>query len=164
MCDGADHPLVFCHACQDTDAVISAIRRRGLWEQGTDTNQPTPVLPAPRGLSRAGVRARELWIQAAAAKGTLVDTYLRSRGILTLIPPTLRYLSRARHSPSNQVLPAMIAAVTVWPERRPCAVHRTFLASDGNGKTHLARHQHCARQRRIVQKLRRVITGPPASP
>jgi hypothetical protein len=28
--DGADHPLVFCHACQDTDAVILAIRRRRL--------------------------------------------------------------------------------------------------------------------------------------
>ena len=28
----------------------------------------------------------------------------------------------------------MIAAVTVWPERRPCAVHRTFLAIEGNGK------------------------------
>jgi putative DNA primase/helicase len=85
-------------------------------------------------LSRAGVRARELWIQAAAAKGTLVDVYLRSRGIVTPIPPTLRFLSLAKHSPSNQLLPAMIAAVTVWPERRPCAVHRTFLAGDGNGK------------------------------
>jgi putative DNA primase/helicase len=31
-------------------------------------------------------------------------------------------------------LPAMIAAVSVWPERRPCAVHRTFLAGDGRGK------------------------------
>jgi putative DNA primase/helicase len=60
--------------------------------------------------------------------------YLRSRGIVAPIPPTLRFLSLAKHSPSNQSLPAMIAAVTVWPERRPCAVHRTFLAIDGNGK------------------------------
>jgi putative DNA primase/helicase len=132
--DGADQLLVFCHACQDTDAVISAIRRRGLWQHGTDTNESNPVqLPASE-LSRAGIRARELWIQAAAAKGTLVDIYLRSRGIVAPIPPTLRFLSLARHSPSNQLLPAMIAAVTVWPERRPCAVHRTFLAGDGNGK------------------------------
>jgi putative DNA primase/helicase len=125
---------VFCHACQDTDAVMSAIRRRGLWHHGTDTNEPNPVQMPASELSRAGIRARELWIQAAAAKGTLVDIYLRSRGIVAPIPPTLRFLSLVRHSPSNQLLPAMIAAVTVWPERRPCAVHRTFLARDGNGK------------------------------
>jgi len=133
VCDGADHPLVFCHACQDTDAVILAIRRRGLWQHGADTDQSKLVQMQPRELSRAGLKARELWIQAAAAKGTLVDIYLRSRGIVAQIPPTLRFLSLAKHSPSNQLLPAMIAAVTVWPERRPCAVHRTFLAGDGNG-------------------------------
>ena len=132
--DGGDRPLVFCHACQDTDSVISAIRRRGLWHQGDDTDQSVVVQTQPRELSRAGVRARELWIQAAAAKGTLVEIYLRSRGIVAPIPPTLRFLSLTKHSPSDQLLPAMIAAVTVWPERRPCAVHRTFLAGGGNGK------------------------------
>jgi putative DNA primase/helicase len=134
VCDGADQPLVFCHACQDTDAVLIAIRRRGLWHPGADSQQFNLLQTQPLELSRAGIRARELWIQAAAAKGTLVDIYLRSRGLVAPIPPTLRFLSLARHSPSNQSLPAMIAAVTVWPERRPCAVHRTFLAIDGNGK------------------------------
>src|SRR4051794_27616903 len=87
VCDGADHPLVFCHACQDTDAVVLAIRRRGLWQNGDNTHQSkTPVQMPQRELSRAGVRARELWLQAAAAKGTLVDTYLRSRGILVPLP------------------------------------------------------------------------------
>lgn len=132
--DGADRTVVFCHACQDTDAVISAIRRRGFWQHGTDTKKSNLAQMPVGELSRAGVRARELWIQAAAAKGTLVDTYLQSRGIVEAIPPTLRFLSQAQHSPSNQLLPAMIAAVTVWPERRPCAVHRTFLAVHGNGK------------------------------
>ena len=64
----------------------------------------------------------------------MVEIYLRSRGIVAPIPPTLRFLSLTKHSPSDQLLPAMIAAVTVWPERRPCAVHRTFLAGGGNGK------------------------------
>jgi putative DNA primase/helicase len=134
VCDGADHPLVFCHACQDTDAVILAIRRRGLWQHSTDTKKSNLAQMPAGELSRAGVRARELWIQAAPARGTLVETYLRSRGIVAPLPPTLRFLSQAQHSPSNQMLPAMLAAVTVWPERRPCAVHRTFLAVDGNGK------------------------------
>jgi hypothetical protein len=125
---------VFCHACQDTDAVILAIRRRGLWLRGAATNESNLVQTQPRELSRAGIRARELWIQAAAAAGTLVEIYLRSRGIILPVPPTLRFLQLTKHSPSDQLLPAMIAAVTVWPERRPCAVHRTFLAADGRGK------------------------------
>jgi putative DNA primase/helicase len=134
VCDGTDHPLVFCHACQDTDAVISAIRRHGLWHHGADTDQSNRLQTRPRELSRAGIRARELWIQASVASGTLVELYLRSRGIVMAIPPTLRFLQLAKHSPSDRFLPAMIAAVTVWPERRPCAVHRTFLADDGGGK------------------------------
>ncbi|WOH47550.1 toprim domain-containing protein [Bradyrhizobium sp. sBnM-33] len=133
VCDGADQPLVYCHACQDIDAVLAAIRGRGLWHHRANT-QANLAQTQPLELSRAGVRARELWIQAAAAKGTLVDVYLRSRGIVAPIPPTIRFLSVAKHSPTDQSLPAMIAAVTVWPERRPCAVHRTFLAVDGNGK------------------------------
>src|ERR1700737_386331 len=82
VCDGADHPLVFCHACQDTDAVILAIRRRGLWLRGAAAHESEIVQVQPRELSRAGIRARELWIQAAAATGTLVELYLRSRGIV----------------------------------------------------------------------------------
>jgi putative DNA primase/helicase len=134
VCDGTDRPLVFCHACQDTDAVILAIRRRGLWHPSTDTDQSNLMQTQPRELSRASIRARELWIQAAAATGTLVELYLRSRGIIMPVPPTLRFLQLTTHSPSDQLLPAMIAAVSVWPERRPCAVHRTFLAADGRGK------------------------------
>ena len=102
VCDGADHPLVFCHACQDTDAVISAIRCRGLWHARIDRSNF--VQTQPRELSRTGIRARELWIQAAAAKGTLVDIYLRSRGIVAPIPPTLRFLPLMKHSPSDQLL------------------------------------------------------------
>jgi hypothetical protein len=134
VCDGTDRPLVFCYACQDTDAVILAIRRRGLWRHGADTDQSKPALTQPGELSRAGVRARELWIQAASATGTLVEIYLRSRGIVMPVPSTLRFLPLTKHSPSGQLLPAMIAAVTIWPERRPCAVHRTFLDADGSGK------------------------------
>jgi putative DNA primase/helicase len=138
VCDGCHHPLVYCHACQDTDAVILAIRRRGLWLYGTHTIQSNPVQTPPRELSRAGLRARELWIKAGTASGTLVEIYLRSRGIVMPIPPTLRFLPLTKHSLSDQVLPAMIAAVTIWPDRRPCAVHRTFLAPDGSGKAAVA--------------------------
>jgi hypothetical protein len=31
----------------------------------------------------------------------------------------------------------MIAAICVWPDNRPCAVHRTFLDADGKGKANV---------------------------
>lgn len=131
--DGDRQPLVFCHACQDTDAVVTALQRRGLWRQsGSAATTPEPAPSAT--LSRAGLRVRELWIKAGPTPGSLVETYLRSRGIAVAIPATLRFLASARHSPSGLILPTMIAAITVWPDRKPCAVHRTFLAPDGLGK------------------------------
>ncbi len=74
--------------------------------------------------------ARELWRRAAPAAGTLVDTYLRSRGITTPIPPTVRYLLDAKHAPTGLILPAMIVAVQ-GPNRTITAIHRTFLLPDG---------------------------------
>jgi hypothetical protein len=133
VCDGDRQPLVFCHACQDTDAVVTTLQHRGLWQKSSPASTSIGSAPAPTA-TRAGLRARELWIQASPASGSLVETYLRSRGIAVPIPATLRYLPRAKHSPTGMVLPAMIAAVTVWPERKPCAVHRTFLAPHGHGK------------------------------
>jgi putative DNA primase/helicase len=130
---GDRQPLVFCHACQDIDAVVTALQRRGLWGQSGSGAATTERTPSPA-LTRAGLKARELWIQAGPAPGSLVETYLRSRGIAVPIPATLRFLASAKHSPSGLILPAMIAAVTVWPERKPCAIHRTFLAADGHGK------------------------------
>lgn len=133
VCAGDHHPLVFCHACQDTDAVVMALQRRGLWRR-SDAPAMANKRPLPGAPTRAGLRARELWIQARPAQGTLIETYLQSRGIAVPIPATLRFLAEAKHSPSGLILPAMIGAITLWPDRKPCAVHRTFLASDGHGK------------------------------
>jgi putative DNA primase/helicase len=134
--DGDRHPLMFCHACQDTDAVVTALQHRGLWRQSGSAASTTERArsAAP---TRAGLRARELWVQAGLAPGSLVETYLRSRGIAVAIPTTLRFLASAKHSPSGLILPVMIAAVTVWPDRKPCAVHRTFLAPNGRSKAEI---------------------------
>jgi hypothetical protein len=81
-------------------------------------------------------KARWLWAQSQPAMGTIVETYLRSRGI-TVLPPTLRFLpARGEHAP------CMLAAFGVVTESEPVryevvevhAVHLTRLQSDGNGK------------------------------
>ena len=77
--------------------------------------------------------ALQIWRRAVPAPGTLVETYLRARGITIPIPPSLRYLAAAKHKPTGMILPAMVASVQD-PGGRVVAVHRTFLSRVGTAK------------------------------
>lgn len=72
--------------------------------------------------------AMRLWLQAKPAAGTVVERYLRSRGI-KLLPPTLRFHPGLKH-PTGGYHPAMIAIVTD-SDAHAIGVHRTFLGEDG---------------------------------
>jgi hypothetical protein len=154
-------PLVYCHACEDVDAVFSSLRQRGITTTSKDIEPPEKRLCE---IDRKGILARELWLQSRAAAGTVVETYLRSRGILLPPPAALRFLPFASHSPSGLVLPVMIAAICVWPANRACAVHRTFLDADGQGKANveparmsLGRHRGGAV--RLAQSASHLLVG-----
>jgi hypothetical protein len=91
--------------------------------------------PAPLGSAEA---ARRLFAMSQPIIGTLVETYLRNRGI-TLLHGTgsLRFHPRCyyrpdEHSPT-ETWPAMIAAVTDL-DGRITGAHRTWLAPDGSDK------------------------------
>lgn len=91
--------------------------------------------PAPSGSAEA---AQRLIAMSRPIGGTLVETYLRHRGI-TILHGTgsLRFHQRCyyrpdEHSPT-ETWPAMIAAVTDLRDRITGA-HRTWLAPDGSGK------------------------------
>ncbi|MCG2839488.1 toprim domain-containing protein [Sandaracinobacter sp. RS1-74] len=91
--------------------------------------------PAPSGSPEA---ARRLFAMAQPISGTLVTTYLRTRGITDLHGTgSLRFHPRCyyrpgEHSPT-ETWPAMIASVTDLDGRQTGA-HRTWLAPDGSGK------------------------------
>ncbi|MEF3365651.1 toprim domain-containing protein [Methylocystis sp. 9N] len=91
--------------------------------------------PAPTGSPEA---ARRLFAMSRPISGTLVETYLRSRGITTLhgagslgFHPRC-YYRPDDHSPTEN-WPAMIASITDLGGRITGA-HRTWLAPDGSGK------------------------------
>jgi hypothetical protein len=67
------------------------------------------------------------------AEGSLVATYLRSRGLHLPALPALRFHAGLKH-PSGGVWPAMLGLVTHGATGSPIAVHRTFLARNGGGK------------------------------
>ena len=81
-----------------------------------------------------GVWIANLWQQSLPAQNTIVERYLRSRGIVCAIPATIRYLPAHAHKESGQLHPVMLAAIAVCPSQKVTALHRTFLKLDGSGK------------------------------
>lgn len=130
-------PLVHCHAgCTQRD-VIAALHARGLWGAGA-----APRMSAEERKRHDAERAEKsrqavaIWEAAQPAQGTVVETYLRSRGINLIPPPSLRFavlpLGRIHYH-------AMVALVTNAVTGKPQAVHRTFLMPDGSGKAPLGK-------------------------
>ncbi|PWR19956.1 DUF7146 domain-containing protein [Zavarzinia compransoris] len=98
--------------------------------------QPRPrQAPAPIGSPEA---ARRLFAMSQPIPGTIVETYIRQRGITALHGTgSLRFHPRCyyrpdEHSPTES-WPAMIASVTDLGGRITGA-HRTWIAPDGSGK------------------------------
>ena len=105
---------------------------------------------APAGSTEAG---RRLFAMSQPINGTVVETYLRGRGITTLHGTgALRFHPRCYYRPDDdrptETWPAMIAAVTDH-DGRLTGVHRTWLAPDGT-----ARVRGTRRSRRLPRHLR----------
>lgn len=100
--------------------------------------EPGPATPrrdaAPSGSSEA---ARRLFAMSRPIAGTVVETYLRRRGITRLHETgSLRFHPRCYYKPDDgptQTWPAMIAAVTDL-DGRITGAHRTWLAPCGSDK------------------------------
>ncbi len=93
----------------------------------------SPVTDAEKNLKNFQ-RAMRTWRDARPAAGTLVETYLRSRGITIPPPPSLRFAPRLLHWSTADVVtywPAMVALVTRGIDGAPVAVHRTYLNPAG---------------------------------
>jgi len=139
--DGPDGKiLVCCHAGCPNDAVITALRHRGLW---TGNHHRRRFIDPER--RRAGNNERALddakrteaalriWRVTTPASGTPIETYLEARGITLPVPDTLRFHAGLKH-PTGEIWTTMVALVTRGPDDAPLAIHRTFLARDGSGK------------------------------
>jgi len=84
--------------------------------------------------------ALRIWAETQPAAGSLVETYLRARGINIPSPPSLRFHPALKHSSGGR-WPALVAVVTRGAEGEPIAIHRTFLSPDGRGKAPIDRQK-----------------------
>jgi len=101
----------------------------------TPATKKHPNKPAPSGSAEA---ARRLCAMSQPISGTLVETYLRNRGITALHETgNLRFHPRCYYRPNDhgptEIWPAMIAAVTDL-RGAITGAHRTWLAPDGSDK------------------------------
>lgn len=131
--------LVRCHAGCDQRDVIAALKERGLWdgkERSTlwksSRRKVSPPRPDPDQAERSAF-ALSIWQSTIPADGTAVDAYLASRGLTCSLPRSLRFHSGLKH-PSGGIWPCMVALVKRGADDTPLAIHRTFLARDGQGK------------------------------
>lgn len=126
--------LAHCYAGCSFPDILSALRSEGLLGKSDyESNQYTSHKPVkmPDGM------VLRIWRESVCVEGTIVEIYLRSRGIQGAIPPTLRFHPSLFHH-SRTYHPAMVAAVTRWPSRSVVGIHRTYLTADGSGKAPLS--------------------------
>ena len=76
--------------------------------------------------------ARAIWRESVPARGTIVETYLRARGVT--LPPRAPIRFHVACPRGAERVPAMLALVTNAESNEACGVHRTFLRPDGSGK------------------------------
>lgn len=137
LADGEDGRLLIkCHAGCPFQAVIDTLTRVGvLPNRGNDSRPQSVQLMRPASLTSSrgeqDARALSVWRESVALHGTLGETYLRSRRISCDLPNTLRFNPACRH-PSGNRLPALVGIVEGGDG---FAIHRTYLRSDGVGKT-----------------------------
>jgi putative DNA primase/helicase len=127
-----EHVALSCLACGRRAAIAAAM---GLPKEFIVPFQPN---------RSNGARAIENWGKAAPAAGTMVEAYLRTRGIVMPIPATLRFMDRRRNWCDGRAYPAMIALVARVPGEEDDALrepatgliasgaHYTFLANRGS--------------------------------
>jgi hypothetical protein len=98
-----DRIAVSCAACGTVDGIAAMM------------GVPSEVVLAPRPKPSNLAHALDAWHKAASATGTLVESYLRGRGILCAPPASIRFLSRQRNWNDGGAYPAMISLVQRVP-------------------------------------------------
>src|SRR5215470_12823177 len=84
------------------------------------------------GLRRRIYQACALYRSGHEARGTIVETYLQSRGITSPVPSVLRFIPYCPHR--NSCCNPAMAAPVVNVDGDQIGIHLTFLRRDGSGK------------------------------
>jgi len=145
--------LVKCFGGCDARDVLAELRRRGL----VDADSPQRRVSAPRFAPPPSQHdpdpaALELWRKAKPAGGTVVEMYLRNRGVTIPIPPSIRcgetlHLGRfhmptlvaAVQRPDGKIVAVQQTLLTWGGSKAPAGITRITTGALGDGAVRLAR-------------------------
>lgn len=131
-----DRILIYCHACQGDDVFQACINQ----VSGQDEiNTPTVKTKRDNDKQERVEWARRLYEQSQQSTGTLVETYLISRGFNPdglYIPDCFRFHPNARYDKQTS-FPAIMAPVTMHDGTFK-GIQRIFCRYDGQGKADVA--------------------------
>ncbi|WP_372000927.1 CHC2 zinc finger domain-containing protein [Tistrella mobilis] len=144
-----------CNAHGDVIEFVSRVERIPLREALAELEIDAGISPAPAGRPRRARpapppppespvdeaaalaervdRARDIWFASQPISGTTAERYLRRRGIVCALPPTLRYCPRLAFRDRRRTQgtwEAMVAAIQD-DRGRVVGVHRTYLDAGG---------------------------------
>jgi putative DNA primase/helicase len=133
----------------DWPSISAALVKRGLVDNRRELKRsrrlPARIILPPPAPPKSEVdisslnnwqAAARIWRGSVPAAGTLVEEYLRSRGIVGPLPDVLRYATDLWHRESGTRGPGMVALVEHHVLGH-VAIHRTWLREDGSGKADL---------------------------
>ena len=140
--DGKNRRVILkCFAGCDWRDVRDAAVARGWIDDGRRlalnlrSRLPAKRLSSPTKLADTAKRdlAMKLFDRSQSIADTLAETYLASRGLCSVTSDALRFHPHLKH-PSGEYAPALVALITHGADATPLAIHRTFIARDGQGK------------------------------
>ena len=144
MTDRDGRTLVKCFAGCSQDAVIEALRGRGLW--GSKFHAGVKLRPklrtGPKLHPKTTARAKQIWAAGGPITNTLAERYLIARGITPPDPLSLRFHQALDYfdtaAPGSAVkLPTMIAAVRSVAGDLT-AIQRVYLDPRGDRKAQVS--------------------------
>jgi putative DNA primase/helicase len=130
--DGHTAPLFKCFAGCNRREIVAALRDRGLLH-GRDPARRVRTCARDSEIEQEAARklecAKKIWRQAQqTVPGTVAEQYLRNRGIVTPIPPSIR--AGDSFDRGGCPRPRLVAAVQS-ADRRLIGVQETFLTAEG---------------------------------
>jgi len=140
--DGEQDVILTCFAGCDRRDIVAELRRRGLFEGRADKLFRKPVHREPE--HKPDSRALEIWRDGKPSADSIVERYLRLRGIALPLPPSVRFGARptmiaAVQAPAGAVIAVQQTLLTPEARRAAIAVPRITTGALGYGAVRLAK-------------------------
>jgi putative DNA primase/helicase len=128
--------LAYCFAGCSFDSILKALKKEGilLKESYVKKSDYKPPVHQFSGFKKNQKDALKIWKECRLPQGSVVETYLQSRGYRGSIPSSIKFHPQIWHSNAKRSYPGMVASISFWPNEDIYSIHRTYLNQWGIDK------------------------------